>query len=203
MYMFGRGLLTVVAAAAASLLMLSAPAAAHPEQEVEEAKVLVQQAIALIVNAPDDRAEIETHIHFALEAPDQTGVDMDLLEQAAAAFEEPDLARTRELLQASIGARPVTDDRPPRTIRETPEDPAQEVSGQDDTAQPGFAVGAETGTTVMLDPYHPSASVTGEGAALLALSVIAILAGGFLAWRGRPQDSVRQLRRATASESEA
>jgi hypothetical protein len=204
---YRRGLTVVVAVVAASAFAFAAPAAAAHEEEVRDAaKVLVQQAIALIVNTPDDRGGIDEHIHLALAAPDQEGVDADLLEQAEAAFEAGDLTRTEELLLACIGARPVTGDQPPKPIRETSEEPVEEEAGghaDEGPAPPGFAAGAETGTTVVLDAYRQPVHLAGEGGVLLALSVVALAAGALLTWRWRPHDSVRRLRRAGASGSEA
>jgi hypothetical protein len=212
MYALGRGGLFSLVAAVISVLAFAAPAAAHPQEEANDpAKALVQQAIALIVNTPDNLAAIEEHIHRAQEAPDQEGVDPDLLEQAAEALTDGDLARTQELLLDCIGARPVLGNQPPAPIRESSGEPAHEEDGHGATEEPadgepvspGFVVGAQPGTTVVLDAYEPSAEFDGAGIALLALSVLAVAAGTFLSWRGRPLHGVRQLRRAGAKEGEA
>lgn len=208
----GRRGLVSLAAATVAVLALAAPAAGHPQEEANDpARALVQQAIALIVNAPDDVAAIEEHIHRAQEAPDQEGVDPELLEQAEAALTGGDLSRTKDLLLDSIGARPASGADPPAPIRETPPEAAQEEDGHEaaegpaggEPASPGFAVGAEPGTTVLLEAYEPSARFDGEGITLLALSVLVVAAGAFLSWRGGPLYGVRQPRRGGAKEGEA
>lgn len=83
------------------------PAAAHGEQS-DEAAVLVRQAIALIVSSPDDLGEIEEKTSAALEAPDPSGVDLALVQQADAALAAgEDVAQVRVILERSIGAGPV------------------------------------------------------------------------------------------------
>jgi hypothetical protein len=202
MYVLGRGGLSGLVAALVSALVIAAPAAAHPQEEADDpAKVIVQQAIALIVNTPGDVAAIEEHLHLAQESPDQEGVDADLLEQAIAALGEGDLAETRQLLLECIGARPVTGHKPPEPIRETSEmpahgQPAEEAEPSGDTDPPRFAVGSEAGTTVVLDAYEPSTQFDGGRIALLVVSIVAVAAGAFLGWRWRPLTSVRRLRRA-------
>jgi hypothetical protein len=73
MPVIGRCILAV--AVAAMFVLWAGPAAAH-EGESDEARVLVLQAIALIVNTPDDMHMIEERINDALEAPHKEGVDM-------------------------------------------------------------------------------------------------------------------------------
>jgi hypothetical protein len=211
MHILGRGGLFSLVAVAVSVLAFATLAAAHPQEEADDpAKALVQQAIALIVNTPDDVAAIEEHIHLAQEAPDHEGVDPDLLAEAAEALARGDLTRTRLLLLDCIGARPVSGDEPPKPIRETSKEPAQEdgpgaAGGPADPepSSPGFAVGGQSGTTVVLEAFEPEARFDGEGVTLLALSVLAGAAGAFLSWRWRPLHAVRQLRRGGERESEA
>lgn len=156
------------------------------DNESDEPRALVLQAISLIVNTPDEVHEIEERLEHALEAPHTEGVDLTLVEEAAAALEDHDLRRTRELLETSIGAGPFVGHGVPRPIRELSEDPDQ----------PGFAIGGETGTTVVLDEYRAEAALDGGEVALLIVSAAGITLGGLLAWRFRPADTVRQLRRA-------
>ena len=164
-------------------------AGADGEGEADAARVLVLQAIALIVDSPDDEHEIEERLEHAHEATHQEGVDLDLVEQAAAALHDGDHERARELLQTSIGAGPVGAEGIPEPIREARGEPGQ----------PAFAVGAETGTTVVLDDYEPSAALDGGYVALIVLSAAAIVVGALLAWLFRPRDTVRGLRRAAES----
>jgi hypothetical protein len=181
----------ILAAAVVGLLALWAgPAAADEEGESDEARVLVLQAVALIVNTPDDDMHmIEERIDDALEAPHKEGVDMASVERAAAAVEEGDLPRTRELLQTAIGAGPFVRSGEPKPIRETSGEPGR----------PAFAVGAEAGTTVVLDEYAPDRGLNGGEVVMLVLSVAVIAVGAWMAWRFRPPETVRQLRRAAVS----
>lgn len=178
-------------AAIALLLGVTMPAAADEPGESDEARVLVQQAIALIVNTPDDLMAIEERIGDAIEAPDTEGADLAMVEQAKAALAAGDLAKTRSLLQAAIGAGPYVGEGVPPKVGET-------------SGQPGRpAVGAETGTSVVLDELDPAVDLDGGDAVLLGLSVLVIAAGLLLAWRFRPADTVRQLRRRSGTEGMA
>jgi hypothetical protein len=180
----GRGILT--AAVAAVLALWAAPAAAH-EGESDEARVLVLQAIALIVNTPDDMHMIEERVEDAIQAPHKEGVDMASVEKAAAALEEGDLQRTRELLQTAIGAGPFVGSGAPKSIRESSGEPGRP------------AAGAESGTTVVLDEYTPGRGLNGGEVIVLVLSVAVVAVGALMAWRFRPPETVRQLRRAAVS----
>lgn len=185
-----RGLLAL---GAALVMVVVAPGVAVADEpgESDEAKVLVLQAIALVVNTPDDMMAIEERIHDALEAPDKAGVDLTLVEQAAAALDGDDMTKTRELLQSAIGAGPYVGTGVPEPVREASGEPGR----------PAFASGAQTGTTVVLDSFEPSNRPDGGDIVLLVLSGAAILLGAFLSWRLRPADTVRQLRRAAASRA--
>jgi hypothetical protein len=178
----------LLAATATAVLTVvpAAPADANGDDESDEARVLVLQAIALIVNSPDDEHEIEERLEHAHEATHQEGVDLDLVEEAAAALHDGDHERARELLQTSIGAGPFVGEGMPEPIREAHGEPGQ----------PAFAVGAETGTTVVLDEYSPSSALDGGSITLLALSVAGVALGALFAWLSRPPDTVRDLRRA-------
>lgn len=67
-----------------AMLVAAGPAAADEPGESDESAQLVREAIALIVNTPGDMEGIEEKIVDALEAPKQQGVDLDLVEEAAA-----------------------------------------------------------------------------------------------------------------------
>jgi hypothetical protein len=177
---------------AALALAVGVPALAHADEtgESDQAKVLVLQAIAMLVNEPDDVMAVEERIGDALEAPDTEGVDLAMVEQAAAALEDSDLRRTRDLLQSSIGAGPYLGTGVPPSIRQTSGEPGA----------PAYAVGTETGTAVVLDPYRPDRGLNGGETALLIISIAAIAGGVVLAWRVRPADTVRQLRRTAPGE---
>lgn len=164
------------------------PAAADGDGEADEARVLVLQAIALIVNQPHEEHAIEDKIEHAHEAPHQEGVDLGLVEQAGVALHDGDLERARELLQTSIGAGPYVGEGIPEPIREAHGEPGQ----------PAFAIGEETGTSVVLDEYDPGFALDGGSIVLLAFSAAGIVLGALFAWMFRPPDTVRDLRRAAS-----
>ena len=173
----------------AVITAVSTPAAADEQGMADEARVLVLQAIALIVNTPDEEHAIEDRIEHAHEAPHQEGVDLGLVEQAGAALHDGDLERARELLQTSIGAGPYIGEGIPEPIREAHGEPGQ----------PALAIGEETGTSVVLDEYDPGFALDGGSIVLLALSAAGIVLGALFAWLFRPPDTVRDLRRAASS----
>lgn len=173
------------------LVGIAAPAAADEPGESDESRVLVQQAIALIVNTPDDHMAIAERIDDALEAPHAEGVDLATVEKAKDALAAGDLALTRSLLQTAIGAGPYVGEGVPPKVGETSGEPGKP------------AVGAETGTSVVLDEFDPAGDLDGGDLTLLGLSVLAIVAGLLLVWRFRPEDTVRQLRRRSRAEGKA
>lgn len=182
----------LTACAVVTLLVGSATFALADEPgESTESRVLVQQAIALIVNTPDDRMAIEERISDALEAPDTEGADLATVEKAKAALAADDLDQTRSWLQVAIGAGPYLGNGVPPKVGET-------------SGQPGKpAVGGESGTSVVLDELDPSGNLGGSDVVLLGLSTVAIAAGLLLAWRFRPEDTVRQMRLRAQTEKEA
>ncbi len=68
--------------------------------------MLVRQAIALIVNTPDNTMSIQDKIDDALKVEKKEGVDLALVQQAKQALAAGDLHQTRTLLARSIGAQP-------------------------------------------------------------------------------------------------
>lgn len=107
------------------VLLLALPAAAHPDDEERPAGDLVRQAIALLATSPDDREELREKLDAARQAADTTGVDLPLVEQAAAAlFDEDDPHQARALLERAVGAQPhlaLNDPAPTRQTRPAPE----------------------------------------------------------------------------------
>lgn len=169
---------TALVAVLAVLLtvMAAGPVAADEPGESDESAQLVREAIALIVNTPGDMEGIEEKVVDALEAPKQEGVDLDLVQQAAALFPTEDMHEVRALLERSIGAQPHMGSRDPLPIGETRGSPGM-----------GMATGAQSGTDVVIDPLAPDRSLSavdwlGLGG-LVALAVI----GGLLALRFRPR----------------
>jgi hypothetical protein len=170
------------------LVGAAAPASAHGDDESDQSRVLVQQAIALIVNTPDDAMGIEDKVNDALKASDTMGADLDMVKQAMDALDAGDMMNTRTLLQTAIGAGPYLGEGMPPAVGET-------------TAEPGtapYAVGVETGTTVVYDELDPGADIDGGDVVLIALSALTILGGLALAWRFRPEDTIRRMVRGSA-----
>ena len=179
--------------AIAALIVVAAvgPAWAHGSEESTEAGALVRQAIALIVNTPNDRMAIEDKVGDALDSKVPDGVDLDAVRQARIALAGGDLHRVRTLLEQSIGARP--------HLGVTEVMPIRQTTGPD-TA--GFATGAESGTNVVIDPLSPRRRFdAGMWIALAGATAIA-LGGTALARRYRPPVPLQSLR-ATARPQEA
>ena len=157
------------------------PAAAHEDEESAEAGELVRQAIALIVNTPNNRMAIDDKVNDAVDATKTKGVDLRLVGQAKTALGDGDLHRTRTLLEESIGAQP-------------------HLSGSADvlpigqTHQAPLATGSETGIDVTTDALEARRPFdAGTWAALGAMAAL-VLAGAGLAFRYRPPVSLRSLR---------
>lgn len=166
--------LPAIGVVAVLLVWLPAGAALADGQESGQASVLVEQAIALIANDAGDERVAE-RIRDALEAPDTEGVDLAKVDQSLDVIGRPGedsaaAAQARALLLESVGGK-------------LPSAPQQ--------GRP--AVGAETGTSVILDEFKPRAGISNGGdAVVLAVALAGILAGTYLAWRMRPAH-VRQL----------
>lgn len=143
------------------------PAMGHGEGESDQASVLVLQAIGFIVNKPGDMNDVSDKINDALKAPDRKGVVLTLVQAAKDALDYGDMDQTRTLLQQSIKS----------------------------AASTQAAAGEETGTTTVHDPLNTQGDLTGGYWALLAISVLVLALGGWLAVRFRPAESVRVLRR--------
>ncbi len=146
------------------------PALAH-EGDSDQASVLVLQAIGIIVNKPGDMDEIGDKIDDALNAPKKEGVDLAQVQAAKDALDTGDMGQARTLLQQSLqGGAPME-----------------------------AASGEETGTTVVHDSLNPRGHLAGGDWVLLAISVLALALGAWLAVRYRPHESVRVLRRQLAA----
>lgn len=154
------------------LLAGARPVNADEPGESTVASELVRQAIALIVNTPDDMETIEDKVGDALEVANQVGVDIDLVRQAGDALEQGDLHTARALLERSIGARP--------HLGATDVAPIGEIS-EDRTAR-----GAEPGEAPILDPLDTS-DVDGGDTAAIVVGAILALAGVVLGVRWRPR----------------
>lgn len=162
-----------VASALALLLMtvIASPAGAHGVDESTKAVELSQQAIAYLVNEPDNLMAAEEKVDDALEAPDQQGVDRASVEQAKQALQQENGHRARALLERAIGARPHLSSVEPLPIRHISSGPA---------------TGAESGTKVVIEPLPGRDSLDrGTWALLIAWALVA-LGGAVVAWRFRP-----------------
>jgi hypothetical protein len=166
-----RAVATLVACLVGTWLAVLAalPALAH-EGDSDQASVLVLQAIGIIVNKPDDMDAIGDKVNDALNAPKKEGVDLAQVQAAKDALDNGNMDQARTLLQQSLQGGPME-----------------------------ATVGEETGTTVVHDPLNPRGHLAGGDWVLLAISVLAMLLGGWLAVRFRPPQSVRVLRRQLAT----
>lgn len=171
--------------AALALALSAAPAAAHGGDESDEAGVLVRQAIALIVNTPDDTMAIEDKITDATEAEHQEGVDVALVRRAGEALEAGELHRARALLEVSIGARAHLSNALPRDVREAPAKPGTGTVGLH------LATGDDPGGGLADDPLVAHRRFDGRATATLVLSVLLVAVGLGLSVRFRPTRRMR------------
>jgi hypothetical protein len=170
-YRPGRGRYLITLVATILVVFIGAgTASAHGGDESDEASVLVRQAIAILVNDSGNLAAAAEKVDDAEAAADQEGVDLVLLEEAAAALAAGDGHQARSLLERSIGARSHLDGGDPAPI------------GQ--VAQP--LVGADTGVAIATDPLDVGRDLTtGDWAALGGLLAIGAI-GVALSRRFRP-----------------
>lgn len=149
-----------------------APALAHGDGDTDQASVLVLQAIGIITNKSTAMDDIMDKVDDALTAPNKEGVDLAKVQAAKEALDKEDMDQARDLLQQSL---------------------------QSSTPVQG-AKGEETGTTVV----HPGLSMQGRPRGgdwvLLAVSILVLALGLWLAVRFRPAQSVRVLRRQLMTE---
>jgi len=177
---------TLVAAIGAVLLAVApAAAVAHGDDEPTTALALVRQAIALIVNTPDDTDMVADKINDAMESDDTSGVQIALVEKAKAELAAGDLHQTRALLEQAIGARVHTGAADPVVIGQVPPP----------------ATGAETGTLAAIDALPGRGGLHGGEWTLLALSALIAVAGVGLSFRLHPHPV--HVREEQASDEEA
>ncbi|MGC1207633.1 MAG: hypothetical protein WA880_06715 [Ornithinimicrobium sp.] len=176
----------------------SGPASAHGGEESDEASVLVRQAIALIVSSPEDTAEIQERVQAAAQAPDVSGVDVTLVQQADAAISGgDDLTVVRELLERSIGAGPVgatTDsaaESDPATVGDDASATESAAAGELNDGSMGAATGADPGSTVLTDSLESRPELRTTDWLLIAGSILVGLGGVWVALRFRPIRSNR------------
>lgn len=135
------------------LLLLVVPAVAAAHQD-EPAKALVQAAIALLRNQPDQLNDVKDTIGEALASKDATGVDLDLVRKAQAAIESGDLATAETELELSIGAAPGYVVETPNAAPGQPAQPASELLphpvGHERTLGGGFTAPKGAGAAAVL-----------------------------------------------------
>lgn len=170
---------------------LSTPAAAfaHGDEGMVPARDSVLQAIAYLVNTPDDMDMITDKIKDAQESTDQTGVDMSQVDGAMSALDAGKMTDARVRLEQAIGAKV--------DLTGTRVEPVLQVP-------PGLtsvtlATGDQPGTTFVTDELAGrSGSLTVADGVLLGLAVLAVATGVALSLWFRPQHSIHALRRQAA-----
>jgi hypothetical protein len=162
---------TIAGLAALLLAVLPGVAWAHGDEGGERAYDLVRQAIALIVNTPDDMDAIADKINDAIEAEDTSDVQIPFVEQANMAMDAGDMHQTRALLEKAIGAR----------VHTSTADPVP-------MGQPAPATGAETGTVAAIDSLPGRGDLGSRDWVMLTLSVLVLLGGFAVSTRLRPRN---------------
>ncbi|MFD8495795.1 hypothetical protein [Amycolatopsis sp. NPDC059657] len=152
------------------LAFVPAQAWAHGDEGTDRAYDLVRQAIALIVNTPDDMDAISDKINDAIGAKDPSNVQIPSVQQAKQAADGGDLHQARSLLEQSIGARVHTGVAEPVPI-----------------GQPAPVTGADTGTVAAIDELAGRGALNGGDWIMLAISVVVGLGGVVLSLRLRPR----------------
>ena len=164
----------------ATIVVAAAPASAPEDEKSTQASVLVRQAIALIVNVPDDTMSIEDKINDAIASDDHDGVDVDLVSRAKDALDAGDLHRVRALLEVSIGAAPHLTSALPGDVRVSPQAPGEAVPGL------LLVTGDEPGGNLANEPLVGTRHFDGRTTTVFVLSLLAIVVGTWLAVRFRP-----------------
>ena len=151
-------------------VLAAAPAWAHGAGETEEGYLLVQQALGHLAHDTSMTGiDLATEkVNDALATKDQEGVNVAEVKQAKAALDAGNAAQGQALLLDSI-------------------------TGAMSTLMP--AVGEETGTKVLLRAEPGRGSLGFGGWVAIGGSTVLALLGLAAAWRFRPQDNVRHLRR--------
>lgn len=176
----------IAAAAAVSVLSLAVPTAAfaHGDEGGVPARESVLQAIAYVVNTPDDMDMITDKLTDAKESEDQDGVDIAKVDQAIQALDKGDMPQVRLLLEQSIGARADLSGLDVRHVLQ--------VAPGGSTVS--LATGEQPGTLIVTDELTGRGPWSGTDSALIGIAVAAAAAGVLLGWRFRPAHSVHTLR---------
>lgn len=159
----------VVALATTLVAIAPTPAWADGDEGTTRAYDFVRQAIALIVNTPEDNSAITDKISDAIDAEDSVGVQIGLVHQARQALTNGDRHRARALLEQSIGAR----------VHSSTTDPVP-------IGRPAPVTGRDTGTIIPVDAMAGRGALGVGDWALLALVTVVGLGGVALSLRLRP-----------------
>lgn len=181
------------AAAAVSVLGLAAPppAFAHGDEGGVPARESVLQAIAYVVNTPDDMDMITDKLTDARDSQDQAGVDIAEVERAIQVLGKGDMPQVRLLLEQSIGARADLSGLDVRHVLQ--------VAPGGSTVS--LATGEQPGTLIVTDELTGRGPWSGTDSALIGVAAGAAAAGVLLGWRFRPAHSVHRLRQRAALAS--
>jgi hypothetical protein len=186
-------MLVAFAVLATAFASWAGPASAHEGEQSDNAADLVRQAIAVMVNEPDNMAAIEDKLTDAAGAGDQSGTDATLLAEARDTLAAGDAHQARTLAEAAIGAQPHLATAEPPAIRETTptseSPPGQIPTGgmPDSGGAMTMATGAEPGQATYADPLTLPPGITARGWTVLAVSIAVGLAGIYLSVRFRPR----------------
>lgn len=184
-----------VALLAAGFLVAGAGTAWAHGDEPNQSNMLVLESISLIANrAPSDM--VAEKIQDALVAPDKAGTDLAKVRQAQALVRPG--ASAAQIAQADALLTSAIDIKVASGYGDIPR------PGQVSADRPPYAVGAETGTTVVLSELQPQRGISHRGdVVLVALGVVLIGVGLVLERRWRPHDTIRQLRHQSVQSERA
>ena len=165
---------------------LSLPQAAfgHGDEADVPARDSVLQAIALVVNTPQDMAAITDKLDDAKASTEPDGVNLADVDLAMTALRAGDMPRVRTLLEAAIGAKVDVTGLDVRHVLQVP------------AGLPviSLATGEQAGTLVVADELPGRGPLDGGDAGLLAAAAVAADADIVLSVRYRPAHSIHTLR---------
>lgn len=177
-------------------LSWTAGASAHEGESSDKAADLVRQAIAVLVNEPENTDAAADKLNDASTAADQTGVDAKQLAAAKDALAGGDVHRARALAELSIGAQPHIAVADVPAIGETTPTTAAPVGQMPGAGMPAaqttsgspmpMATGSDPGVAAFADPLSVRPALSGRDWAVLGVSIGLGLVGVFLALRFRP-----------------
>ncbi|EWT07768.1 hypothetical protein N864_23585 [Intrasporangium chromatireducens Q5-1] len=175
-----------------SFLSLPQVAFAHGDEGAVPARESVLQALAYVVNTPDNMDAITDKLKDAQESADQSGVNLAAVKRAMTALSAGNMRQVRTLLEQSIGAKVDLTGLNVRHVLQVPPG----------LASVSLATEEQPGTQTVTDELPGRGPLTGIDATLLGLALLAAVAGVFLGARFRPEHSIHDLRR-RARQSQA